>query len=75
VNVVEALQAAALMQQGFVVGLDVSMALSAARLSEQLRLPLAGSVILATARERGAILWTQDSHFEGVDGVRYRATP
>lgn len=66
-----ALQAAALMHQGTVVGLDATLAIAAARLSAEQRLPLADSVILATARAHGAILWTQDADFEGRDGVRY----
>lgn len=67
----DALQAAALMQQGQMVPLDQTLSLAAARLGHELRLPLADSVILATARSHGAILWTQDSDFDGVDGVRY----
>ena len=27
--------------------------------------------ILATAQESGAVIWTQDSHFEGMKNVRY----
>ena len=34
--------------------------------------PLKGSIILATARRHEAILWTQDEHFAGKPGVRYR---
>jgi predicted nucleic acid-binding protein len=45
--------------------------LAAARLSTQERLPLADSVMLATARAFSATLWTQDSDFEGQDGVRF----
>ncbi len=67
-----ALQAAAVMQQGAVVDLGAAIALNAARLSVQLRLPLADSVILATARQYGAELWTQDADFEGIGGVQYR---
>jgi toxin FitB len=70
-----ALQAAALMQQGRVVDLDASLALSAARLGLAHRLPLAESVILATARAHDAVLWTQDSAFEGIPGVAYRPKP
>ena len=66
-----ALQAVALMHQGRVVDLDATLALAAARLSAEERLPLADSVILATARAHGATLWTQDADFEGRDGVRY----
>jgi predicted nucleic acid-binding protein len=66
-----ALQAVAVMQQGLLVDLNVSIALRAARISVDFRLPLADSVILATAREHNATLWTQDSDFEGMEGVRY----
>jgi predicted nucleic acid-binding protein len=66
-----ALQAAALMHQGRVVELGANLALAAARLSVQERLPLADSIILATARAHGATLWTQDADFEGREGVRY----
>ncbi len=44
---------------------------SAAQLSHELKLPMADSLILATARWSGAILWTQDNDFEGIEGVRY----
>ena len=67
----EALKAAALMQQGHVVVLDAPLALSAAKLSHELRLPMADSIILATARARSAVLWTQDADFAGIEGVRY----
>jgi predicted nucleic acid-binding protein len=69
-----ALQAVALMHQGTVIDLDAPLALAAARLSLELRLPLADSVMLTTARAFGATLWTQDEDFEGRDGVRYVAT-
>lgn len=67
-----ALEVAAVMQQGTVVELEATIALNAARLSVELRLPLADSVIFATARQYGAELWTKDSDFEGIEGVRYR---
>jgi predicted nucleic acid-binding protein len=68
-----ALKAVALMMQGQVSPLDVSLALSAAKLSLQLSLPLADSIILATARAFGATFWTQDEHFQNIPGVRYIA--
>lgn len=67
-----ALQAAALMQQGSVVDLDVAQAIRAAKLGLEHKLPLADSVILATAWACDAVLWTQDADFEGLEGVRYR---
>lgn len=70
-----ALQAVALMQQGQVVDLDGPLALAAAKLSADSKLPLADSVVLATARRFEATLWTQDADFEGLEGVRYRAKP
>jgi predicted nucleic acid-binding protein len=67
----DALQAVALMQQGEVVDLSVSLALDAARLSVELQIPMADAIILTTARANGATLWTQGSHFEGMAGVEY----
>ena len=69
----DALQAVALMQQGSVVDLTAPIALEAARTSVALGLPMADSVMLATARSFEATLWTQDSDFEGVEGVRFVA--
>jgi predicted nucleic acid-binding protein len=66
-----ALQAAALMQQGRVMELTPSLAMVAARTSLELGLPMADSIILATARLHDALLWTQDEHFRGLPGVRY----
>lgn len=68
-----ALQAVACMRQGRVVPLDEETALNTAKLGELHRLPLADSVILATARRHEATLWTQDSDFEGLEHVRYIA--
>jgi predicted nucleic acid-binding protein len=67
----EALQAVAMMMQGRVVDLGTAIALSAARLSAQLKLPMADSVMLATARRYSATLWTQDADFRNIPDVRY----
>ena len=67
----DALQAAAVMQQGQVVELSGRLALAAARLSFDLAIPMADSIMLATARASNATLWTQDADFQGVPGVRY----
>jgi len=66
-----ALQAVALMQQGRVVELTSAIALLAAKLSLDAKLPMADSMILATAHAHDATLWTQDSDFEGLPGVRF----
>jgi toxin FitB len=70
-----ALQAVAVMQQGQVIDLDSPLALAAAKLSADSKLPPADSVVLATARRYEATLWTQDADFEGLPDVRYRAKP
>ena len=67
----DALQAVAVMSQGRVVDLDMDLALEAAKVSIEHKLPMADSVMLATAYMCSAILWTQDADFEGVEGVRY----
>jgi toxin FitB len=67
----DALQAVAVMQQGLVVDLDSILALNAAKLSVDLRLPMADSIILVTARWYNAVLWTQDADFRELEGVRY----
>ena len=66
-----ALQSVAMMQQGRVIDLSSSTALLAAKLSLDLKIPMADSIILATAQAHDAILWTQDVDFEGLPGVKY----
>lgn len=70
----DALQVIAVMQQGQQVDLDGNLALQAARLSRAHGLPLADSVMLATARAFDAVLWTQDADFKDLLGVQFRAT-
>ncbi|MCU0574044.1 MAG: type II toxin-antitoxin system VapC family toxin [Syntrophobacteraceae bacterium] len=67
----EALQAVALMQQGSVVDLTAEIAILAAKVSIECRLPMADSIILATSRVHGATIWTLDSNFEKIEGVQY----
>jgi toxin FitB len=66
-----ALQAAAAMHQGWLAPLSAPLALRAARISHDLKLPLADSVILATAQTHAGVIWTQDEHFKGLAGVKY----
>ena len=63
--------ALSLMQRGRVVPIDLPLAMRGAVNG----LPLADSLIYATAQTHGAQLWTQDSHFENLPGVRYFAKP
>lgn len=67
----DALQAAAVMNRGAVVDLDGTLALSAARVGWKHRLPLADSIVYATAEMVGGTLWTQDEHFKGLPNVEY----
>lgn len=67
----EAASAVAFMRKGIVVDLDATIAVFAADLSQKHSLPMADSIILATAQQHGATLWTMDSHFKGIEGVRY----
>lgn len=62
------------MLPGRVVPLDESLAVAAAELGLAHKLPLADSIVYATAKRFDALVWTQDSDFEGLDGVRFRAT-
>lgn len=68
-----ALQAVAVMRQGQVVPLDADLALSAAGLGAVHALPLADSVVYATACLMHATVWTQDADFEGLADVEFRA--
>lgn len=66
-----ALQAAALMQQGKVVDLDTTIAVTAAKIGHERKLPLADAVIVATARVHKAAIWTQDADLQHIEGVKF----
>jgi predicted nucleic acid-binding protein len=65
----DAIQASAVMQRGLVVQLDPTTAVAAAQLSHVLRLPMADSVILTTARQHQARLYSMDADFQGLSDV------
>jgi predicted nucleic acid-binding protein len=67
----QALQSTAAMQAGLVVDLTAQLARQASKLSLAHGLPLAASIILATARAFKATIWTQDADFEKILGVRF----
>ena len=67
----QALQALAAMQRATVVDLTPQLATAAARLSLRHSLPMADSLILATARAHDATMWTQDAHFSKLPSVEY----
>ena len=67
----EALQAIVAMKKGNVVDLTAPLAITASKLSLEQKLPMADSIILATAKELEATIWTQDSDFMHIGGVKY----
>lgn len=66
-------QAADFMSRGEIVGLNSDTALAAALYSAKHQLPMADSIILLTAREHQASLWTQEADLKGHKGVKYKA--
>ena len=67
----DALQAIALMKQGKVIDITQDIAVKAAKISHEQQLPMADSLILATAHRHGAEVWTQDVDFKGKPSVKY----
>jgi toxin FitB len=69
----DALEAVALMYDGKIIDLDREIALVAAELSFKLKLPMADSIVLATARAYNATVWSQDEHFKDIPGIKFFA--
>jgi toxin FitB len=66
-----ALQAVGIMSHGVTAELTREIDINAALLSSELKIAMADSLILATARAHEATLWTQDADFAGINGVKY----
>ena len=66
-----ALQVVAIMKQGQTVDLNSNLAIQAAKISFDLKIPMADAIILTTARAYQATVWTQDDDFDGISGVKY----
>ena len=66
-----ALEVIANMKQGHVVALDSDLSINAAYYGVSLKLPLADSIIYATAIKYNALIWTQDADFKSLDNVKY----
>jgi toxin FitB len=67
-----ALDTMGIMSLGTTIDLDRQIAIHAALISNELKLAMADSMILATARAYDATLWTQDEHFKDIEGVKYK---
>ena len=59
------------MNQGLIIPLDTSLALAAAKISANLKLPMADSIVLATAHSVNGIVWTKDADFKGLPDVKF----
>ncbi len=66
-----ALQAVAAMQKGKIIDLTANLSMSAAKISMQYNLPMADSIIFATAKMHLCDIWTQDAHFKNLPRVKY----
>ena len=66
-----ALLAAAHMKQGTVIDLDSDLSIFSAKIGKDNKLPMADSIIYATAKKYNCILWTQDKHFKDLENIRY----
>ncbi|HQT43652.1 MAG TPA: type II toxin-antitoxin system VapC family toxin [Halothiobacillus sp.] len=71
----DAIACVAVMQQGHVVPIDATLAMQAAKLSVKHHLPMADSLIYATAQQANALLWTQDPDLDGLPRVSYFTKP
>jgi len=60
-----------LLSRGRIIPLDAHLARAASELGIRYRLPLADSIVYATAQSFGLEVWTQDADFDGLPGVRY----
>jgi toxin FitB len=67
-----ALDAMGIMSLGTIIDIDRQIAIHAAQISNELKLAMADSIILATTRAYDASLWTQDEHFKDIEGVKYK---
>lgn len=61
------------MRLGRIIDVNLEIALLAAKLGVAHKIPFADSIILATSRIHSATIFTQDSDFASIEGVRYFA--
>ena len=68
----ESLRAVSALHGGTIIAISAELAVLAAGLSYELKLPMAHSLILATAQAHNAVIWTQDADFRGLPNVKFR---
>ena len=61
----------AYMRSGTIITLDSDLSILAAQTSIKYKLPMADSIIFATATQYSALLWTTDKHFKDIPGIQY----
>ena len=66
-----ALEIISIMMQCQIIDVTQELSLKAAELSILHKLSMADSIILSTAKLNNATLWTQDSDFKEIQGVKY----
>ena len=66
-----ALDVVSYMQTGRVIALNAGLSFSAARISRTYKLPMADSIIYATALRYSAVLFSCDKHFQDISNIRY----
>ncbi|MGE5848215.1 MAG: type II toxin-antitoxin system VapC family toxin [Ignavibacteria bacterium] len=66
-----AIQVMGMMQQAKVIEVNAAIAIQAAKLSFEKKIPMADSLIYITAKLNDATVWTQDIDFKDLDGVKY----
>lgn len=67
-----ALETIAVLFQGEIIDVDTHLSIQAAQKSALYKIPMADSILLATAQKYDAILWTQDKHFEDIkSNIKY----
>jgi predicted nucleic acid-binding protein len=72
-DMIKANLAVDIMLNATVTGLNSRIAILASKLGKELKLPMADSIIYATAKIYNADIYTQDRHFEGLEHVHYFA--
>ena len=60
-------RAVVLMQRSPIIDIEMRLVMTALTNG----LPVSDSLIYATAQSIGAVVWTQDQHFEGLPNVKY----
>ena len=68
----EALRAVSALHGGTIIALSAELAVFAAGISYELKLPMTDSLILATAQAHNAVIWTQDADFRDLPNVKFR---